>query len=66
MTGFFVRIKRNTRWINADFAELTSSEMEEFLEGKTREMNALEVHDYLSRLVVHFATWIRDNVKAVN
>ena len=66
MTGYFVRIKRNTRWVNADFTELTNSEMVEFLEGQTKDMNALEVHNYLSELVVHFATWIRNNVKLVN
>ena len=64
MTGVWVRVYRNGKWVNEEFDRLTNDEMEDFTRRK------MEGHGDTSLVAqeawnwaMHFARWIRDNVR---
>lgn len=54
MTGLYVRVKRDDRYQNLEFDDLTEEEMREVLKGRPA--------SELANWVVTLAKWIRDNV----
>lgn len=57
MTGYFVRIKREGRYMSLDIAELTDEELHTF--GDTLD------RDRAAAWMVVLAKWIRENVTAM-
>ena len=58
MTGVYVRVEREGRFLNIEFDQLTDDEMRAFLLEKTRNGQ----HGWISGLAVILAVWIRDHV----
>jgi hypothetical protein len=53
LTGYFVRVLRDGRWINLDIASLTDIELEEYAATQS----LLQARNW----IVALAGWIRDN-----
>lgn len=58
ITGAYVRVRHDGRWVDLDIAELTDKELDILFMHTTAEKNA-----YWAKFL---AGWIRDNVKLTN
>ena len=61
MTGAYVRVKRNGKWVNIEFELLTDKEMEEF----ARDSPDDSWRDDGWRWAIFFAKYLRDKIKPI-